>query len=179
MKGILAAVLSLLLLGCASMPISTMYKLNSMDETELFALDPAGMRAKIQLSEPFKLKLSETEMTFELESDKGISRYQFPLTVESEYALPAESGWFSDRPASSEYILTLSDEARENFRELQVRLAGEKFSKYQFSVNTNFGSDPDVKADEMTLSIFLKLSQEEGYIALLEDYVVDVESDKR
>ncbi|KFZ30842.1 hypothetical protein IDSA_07095 [Pseudidiomarina salinarum] len=179
MKGILVVLFSLLLLGCASMPISTMYKLNSMDETDLFKLDPAGVRAKVQLSEPFKLKLSETEMTFELESDNGVSHYQFPLIVESEHALPAESGWFSDRPASSEYILALSEEASKNFRELQVRLADEKFSKYEFSVNTNFGAAPEAKAEDVTLSIFLKLSQDEGYIALLEDYVVEVESDKK
>src|SRR5690554_3032801 len=84
MKRFLIVFLSVWLVGCTSIPFSTMLKFNSMDKEDLINLQPELVRAKTQVDEPIEFDTDKTEMAVEIETPDGLVPYSFPLKLLAE-----------------------------------------------------------------------------------------------
>ena len=82
-------------------------------------------------------------------------------------------GFFSNSAGKTEYTLKLSDVAVENFITTQQIIQGEKSGKLNFSVKTGFQKFPS-EVTEIGFSVFLKLSEEKGFITLFDGAKLEV-----
>jgi|SRR5690554_338466 len=173
MKRFLIVFLSVWLVGCTSIPFSTMLKFNSMDKEDLINLQPELVRAKTQVDEPIEFDTDKTEMAVEIETPDGLVPYSFPLKLLAEKKLPKKEGFFSDIPAKNEYLFALSEEAIENFKRFQSSLDTEEQIAVSFSIKSGFKTPPQA-VDKITLSVFLKLTEEQGFITMFDNATIKI-----
>lgn len=163
----------LVLGGCASVPLGTMLKFSTMDESDFAAVNPAEIRAKIHVDEPVTVDITSTQMTIEIDNALGVVTHKFPLELVSTEHIVAEQGFFSDKSARTEYVLKFSDKAIESFNQVQDSVINGPQGQMSFSVNTSFGALPP-EVERITFSIFLMLSEQDDYVTLFEDAELDI-----
>ena len=157
-----------LLCSCANVPLGTMLKFSLFSKNDFVALQPQDLRAKIQLDEPVRADIQSAELTLELTTAKGIREFNFPLLLLRQEKIESEAGFFTKSAGKTEYTLKLADEAIESFIETQHIVRHEQTGSLRFSVRTGFDSLPS-EIKEIGLSVFLKLSDEKGFVTLFDD----------
>lgn len=172
MKRILIIFWVVLATGCANIPLSTMLKFSSFNEQDFIALDASDIQTRVSISKPFTIKLEDTQLALDLNTDKGTRRLEFPLTLIQTTEIAAEDGFFSSVPAKTEYTFKLSEEAIANFQDVQQTLLTEPGINGGFSVSTGFNEQPDAE-QTILISIALQLDKDDGFFVLVED--ADVE----
>ncbi len=169
---------TLLLCSCSSVPLGTMLELRSFSKDDFVTIQPEDLRAKIQLDEPVRADVASVALALELTTEKGIREFKFPLRLLREEKIAPVAGFFSTSAGKTEYTLKLSDEAIENFMATQQIIRDEKTGSLSFSVATGFEKLPN-EITEIGLSVFLKLSEEKGFITLFDDAKLEIKHDGR
>ena len=164
---------SVLLSSCASVPLGTMLVFRSFGKDDFVNIQPQDLRAKIQVEEPVLADLGNAELALELTTEKGMREFKFPLVLLREEKIAPVEGFFSNSAGKTEYTLKLSDEAVKNFIETQQIIQGETSGKMSFSVKTGFQKFPS-GITEIGLSVFLKLSEEKGFVTLFDNAKVEM-----
>lgn len=160
--------LVLLISSCSSVPLRTMLELSSFDKDDFANIQPKDLRAKIQIDEPLRADIATAELALELETAQGLQVFNFPLVLLEELKIAPVSGLFSSSPGKTEYTLKLSDIAMQNFVATQQTMRSELAGNMSFSVKTSVDNIPR-EITEIRLSIFLKLSEEKGFMTLFDD----------
>lgn len=173
-KKLLVVSLTLLVVSCANIPLSTMLEFRSFDEAKFVELDPKHLLTKIHVDKPAEIKPESTWLTLGVSSSEEERSFKYNLEVISERTLPAESGWLSDTPARTEYVLGLSSEAVKEFTELQEFMTSDTPTGFDLHVNTGF-KEPANEMKSITMSIFLKLYANEDYFTLIDRAELDIE----
>ncbi len=166
--------ISFFIVGCANIPLGTMLSLSSFDEQDFVQLNPQVIRSQILIDAPGKLNLDTTELTLELDSSKGISSYRFPLRLESTEIIPQNEGLFSTSPMKHHYQLALSETAISSFRQVQALINAETPTEYSFSIDAGL-ADTSEPLREVTLSVLIKLTEEQGYLTLIDNATLNLE----
>ena len=159
--------------ACANIPISTMLALSSFGTTDVLALEPKHIRAKIRLDQPGQLNLQSIKLSLDLNRDKGLQHFEFPLELLSQNAVPEESGFFSSTPAGTEYVFRFGEQAVISYNSI----------KRDFNANEKYSADINIRASlteasrqEMTnsinMSIWLKLRDNEEYLHLIDGFEI-------
>ena len=174
MKRILVIIHCLILCSCTSIPIGTMLKFSSFDESSFLKLDPNELKAKIHIDKPIGINISETTLSLTLITEKGKVIQSYPLKKYAVKTLPAESGWISSIAERTEYELVLTEEAIENFNIIQLKMRTEKPTGFKFGVDAILKDVPQEMRD-VTLSIFVKLSDNSDYITLIDNASLEIE----
>lgn len=165
--------LTLFLTSCASIPFGTMLEFRDFEKDDFINIQPQELAAKIQIDDPARAKIDTAQLSLDLKTAQGTRSFQFPLILSEEVRIEAVSGFFSSSPAKTEYRLQLSAQAMQNFKTMQQIFLNEQPESFDFAVSTGFEDLPaDVKAIHM--SIFLKLSQERGFVTLFENAKLEV-----
>jgi len=172
MKRVILSLLILSVCGCASIPLSTMLNFSHFDEQDFYALQPAQIRTRVSLSEPFTIDLANTELSLKLESEKGARYFHFPLTLVNESKRPATQSFFFSEQAKNEYVFKLSDKGITNFKEVQQSFSQNQNASGSFSVSTGFNEDVNVY-QSATVSIALQLNEVDGFFLLIENAEVE------
>ena len=165
--------ISVLLSSCASVPLGTMLEFSSFSKKDFVQIQPQHLKAKIQVDEPVRADVESAELALELTTDKGMREFKFPLLLLREERISPVAGFFSTSAAKTEYTLKLSDEAIKNFITTQQIIQHENSGKLSFSVTTGFEKLPS-EITEIGLSVFLKLSEEQGFVTLFDDAKIEV-----
>ena len=165
--------ISVLLSSCASIPLGTMLEFRSFGKDDFVNIEPQDLRAKIQVDEPVRADVESAEMALTLTTEKGMREFKFPLLLLREEKIAPVEGFFSNSAAKTEYTLKLSDEAVENFIATQKIIQQEQHGSFNFSVRTGFEQFPS-EITETRLSVFLKLSEEKGFVTLFDDAKLEV-----
>jgi len=129
---------TVILASCANIPLSTMLEFRSFDEAKFVELDAKHLLTKIHVDKPAEIKPESTWLTLGVSSSEEERSFKYNLEVISERTLPAESGWLSDTPARTEYVLGLSSEAVKEFTELQEFMTSDTPTGFDLHVNTGF-----------------------------------------
>ena len=161
--------------GCASIPVSTMFRFMNFDKQDFDALNVSEIRARVSLSQPATIKAESARMALELGSEQGVRQFSFPLVLVSEKVLAGQDGFFTSLPDRTEYTFTLSDEAQENFQAVQ-RTSLNEGTKSGFSVGVGFDNFPTDNT-VVRLWIALQLSEEDGYFTLIDDAPVEIDKE--
>ena len=165
--------ISVLLSSCASVPLGTMLEFRSFGKDDFVKIQPRDLRAKIQVEEPVLADVNNAELTLGLTTEKGMREFNFPLVLLREEKIAPVTGFFSKSAGKTEYTLKLSDEAVKNLIATQQIVQDEKSGKLNFSVKTGFEKFPS-EITEIGLSVFLKLSEEKGFVTLFENAKLEV-----
>ncbi|WP_347692899.1 hypothetical protein [Rheinheimera fenheensis] len=165
-----------LLNSCASVPLGTMLEFSTFGKEDFVALEPLEIRAKIHVDEPVLADVASAEMVLELTTDEGIRAFTFPLLLLSEEKIAPQVGFFSRSVGKTEYTLKLSDEAVKNFIATQRIIQDEQTGSVSFSVTTGFQQFPS-NMTEIGLSVFLQLSEEEGFVTLFDAAKLNINYD--
>lgn len=165
--------ISFLLSSCTSVPLGTMLEFRSFGKDDFVNIVPQDLRAKIQVDEPVRANVESAELALELATEKGIREFKFPLLLLRQEQIAPVGGFFSNSAGKTEYTLKLSDEAVKNFIATQHIIKDEKSGKLNFSVTTGFEQFPS-EITEIGLSVFLKLSEEKGFVTLFDDAKLEV-----
>lgn len=165
--------ISFLLSSCASVPLSTMLEFRSFGKDDFVNINPQDLRAKIQVDEPVLADAESARLALELTTEKGMREFKFPLILLHQEKIAPVAGFFSKSAGKTEYTLKLSDEAVKNFIATQQIIQDEKSGKLNFSVKTGFQKFPSA-INEIGLSVFLKLSEEKGFVTLFDNAKLEV-----
>ncbi|RUO29057.1 hypothetical protein [Aliidiomarina sanyensis] len=166
MKRFIAAVLAVFMSGCASIPLGTMLEFRSFGKEELLAIQPEVVRVRLELEEPVRADIEGSELTMRLNYDQGSRTFHFPLVVLNETSIAPTRGLFSKSAGKTQYKLKLSDEGIENFIATQTSIAEDNPTSFNFSFSSEF-EEPPSEVSEVTLSVFLKLMEEQGFVTLI------------
>lgn len=165
--------IALLLSSCANVPLGTMLEFRSFGKEDFVTIQPQDLRAKIQVDEPVLADIESAELALELTTDKGLREFKFPLLLLREEKIAPEAGFFSKSAGKTEYTLKLSDEAVKNFIATQQIIQDEQSGSLSFSVTTGFEKFPS-EITEIVLSVFLKLSEEQGFVTLFDNAKLEI-----
>jgi hypothetical protein len=153
--------------SCANIPLGTMLKLSSFDESSFLALNPNDLRTKIHLDKPLEININKTELSLILKTSKGESIFNYPLKLISSKTIPTEKSWLNTIPERTEYNLVLSPDAISSFEKLQQTMSKESPKSMAFKVTVAI-AQRDKATSEMVVSIFIKLQKNSDYITLFD-----------
>lgn len=176
MKRLIIISISLMLAGCTSIPLSTMLEFRSFGQEDFIKLDPEHIVAKVELDEPARANIESTNLSVELSSERGVRSYQFPLVLLAEEHIAAESGFFSSTAAKNQYTFQLTDEAIQNFRQVQDEINHNEPLDIHFKIQASL-EELEESLDEIRLSLFLKLAPDRDFIPMLRNAKLKIERD--
>jgi hypothetical protein len=169
------ALLLMALTGCASIPLGTMWRLHSLDISDLGNLNPADIRVVIKLPEnlqfvPEKATLVSTLTPRAAGAKPLVERAPLVLLKKGRYVpahVPvAQAGYVW-------YLTALSAEGQTAFRELQQELiAGDfkqRFKGWEMSVKIPFPGANKQQLEHARWSVWLHLNPDDDYFPLFKN----------
>lgn len=161
------------LFSCTSIPLSTMARFATADESDFVSLNPEVIRARVILDQPLEPNHENIALKMEVDDGQHVRILDFPLILESHTQRAAESGLFSSQPAKNAFTYRMTAGAAENFKTLQASYSPDDKSKYTFQISAGIKQQPEA-LETLTLSLELKLDNQEGFITMLDNATFDV-----
>lgn len=168
---LLLALLPALLSACASIPLSTMWKLRGFDAQTLMQLDPADLRVATTLVPRVQILPDSVRLTLALSRDDGDDvRHEFALESRNQAGPDARLPW---------QVWALDADGRRGFADVQRALraadAGDAapFTGASFNValKPEFGEDPPAV---LRMTVQLQLDRVDGWFVLIDDHAIPV-----
>lgn len=157
----------LILAGCSSVPLRTMWRLRGFSVRDVAAIDPNELRVRV--ISPAYLKLGDSFFETGFVDDKGGSAtYRFILEIVDRKE--EIQGRFR-KQAVAITTLRLSPDVVDDFVRLQKNLPGDKHEhgRAHLTVTANFHSlEKEKGLNAFKLSILIKLKAEEDYFTLID-----------
>ena len=165
---------TLLLQSCSSVPLSSMVKLASFDESDLVNIDPYVVRARLTLTEPAELETKNVKLALRFEyAGDNEQEYIFILKPVSVTEV-TKKNWFSSDTLQNQYIFEIDEQSIQAFKSYQKEfLKYGKPSKYYWTVYYHIKNKiPKNKISHLDLE--LKLAKDDDYFFLLKDADITV-----
>lgn len=160
--------LILLLQGCSSMPLSTMLKMSSFDETDFVKLNPEDIRVKVRNNTQENV-LKSNVLRYQYKGPEGVIDESFSMELFDEDIETIEH-WFGDDTSQHSSWYKLDDRGIKLFRNLkQHPLLAMKKKDGEFSISVKF-KIAESAPEQFNMSIDLLLSPEDGYFTLFDQH---------
>ena len=162
----------LLLSSCASIPLSTLWKLRGFDEQALMQLEPADLRVALSLQPAVGVRPDSVKLVLALErADGAPENYAFALE-------PAAGAGPADR-ARRYSLWQLDDAGRRALAAVQKQLrqadAGGTQAYEGASFTVNFKPElPEPRPGSLGVTIQLLLDPAEGWFTLLDEAELEI-----
>ena len=165
----------ILITGCSSVPISSMLKMATMDDSDITALEPAQIRTRITVDAPTELQTKNVRLVLRFEFyQQTESEYEFLLKMVDNQSVTQEKGWFSGATMRNEYTFELLEESIAEFKKYQRDFFKYgKPRKYYWTVYYYLGKRPPPD-QSVELDLELKLADHEPYFYLLQGAALGV-----
>lgn len=181
MPRFLILITTLMLSACSSIPVSTMLSMATFGEEEFIAINPDIVQSRITLDAPFIADADNTKIEVMINQPEGELILPFKLKVIGQQRLPAQGGWLNKRPARNQFLLTLTDQAKASFVDLQQRVKQQGTDGIGLNINARIsvpdGTDAPPVMIHMTIE--LKLDPQQGFFTLFEDVELDMSKQKQ
>ena len=168
MKRLWLALSLLLVSSCSSVPVGSLFKLASLDEKDLIAIDARQVRARITLNDPAELKIRDVKLVLRFEyRGESQSEHRFLLNLIDNRTLESSKGFFTDTPKRHQYDFDIADSSISQFKKYQREFT--KYGrpeKYYWTVYYYLKQQPK-KDQPIDLDLELKLADNESYFYLL------------
>lgn len=174
--GALVQMVVYLLLGsCATVPLSTLVRMNSFNEGEFANLQPEELRVRIKLPEGFALDIGKSWFEIEIGSVEGVHNATLKLDEVLSRRVLLSTSFFKAKSPSVEYVLRLSEPSRATFRELQSFVHRAPTEEINIRVVPKLAAaPPDAIAVKVWIDLFL--SEAQGYFALVDGATISLEN---
>lgn len=179
MRNLIAITLAalLLLVGCASIPLSTMLRLSALEPNKLAQVDPGEVRVRVSIPEAYELNVPESRLTLALSTEGGEERNaRMGLSLLQQTREQRSAGLFAGNLSVSTYVLALTPEGAQQMRSMQQFLLTGNPNEVTFGIRAPLSEAP-AKGAEMTLWADVKLSREDPYMTLIDAARIKFESD--
>jgi hypothetical protein len=153
------------LTGCASVPLSTMLRMSTMNQQTLLELDPQQIRARVAVYGGFEIDPKSTQLSLDIADEAGRRESRsYALNLLSKTNDTRPGGMFhSDYPVAA-YEFALDPESVEDLRRLQKAFAHSK--NPGFTVNVQTTAPGYYKS--VRFWIDLKLKEPEPYMTIVD-----------
>lgn len=167
---------ALLLAGCSSVPLSTMWRMRSFDADQLFALDPTELRVAARVDERAVMRNATLSLDIDPADKSGRRAYVIPLEQPvSDPRLeraPADRRWFAF--ALSKQGLAEYQRIKQEYRSIPK---GSR-STLKISASDDGTIPPDLKRD-FPLRVDVLLTPAEGYFTLIRETRLDLSQQRK
>ena len=178
---ICCVLLALVISGCSSIPVSTMIKFAGFQTRDLIDIPADDLRVKTQLDGGLGIDASSTNLTITLTDETGARQFSFALEKISDAWSFTQETWFSSSVKRHDSLFKLSPAGIIAYEALQAELSKGSKYEYSFRVSSTFEwaeNEQDYEAvsqNAQFLTIWIKLSQDEPFIALIEEAELDLD----
>lgn len=166
----LSIVVSILLTGCAGVPLTTMYKLHRLDPMDA---DPAHIKVAIRADERIGIREGGTKIEVKFKSEDGTVSIDdvFIVDVIRDPIMSIEL-MENKKPGESVTVLQLSEADAERFRFLQSSMARYKEEERKGTGSFGVGISgvclvSPIPASEVVVDIFLQTDVDAGFYVLV------------
>jgi hypothetical protein len=157
---------ALILAACASMPLSTLMRGASFNESTVGFVDARALGVKVSLPEGFVLDVSNTKLTALVDSASGQRKVTMTLEPVATTKGKRTSVVSKDVEVTT-FEMDLPEESVKSLRELQHLVAGGKAKKVSLDVSVSVSEVPP-GATNVKLWVELMMSPMEGYFTLID-----------
>lgn len=173
----LAAVLALTaLVGCQSVPMLTQLRMLTFGRDDFVQLNPDDIKAIFEIYDGVEFSKSEQTIAITTynEATDETHEHEFSFTPKlSEYIAFQERFGFDQRETHI-YYFSLTEEAKQSFRELQQQAASAEFSARGFAVSTSFDFNSYFEKyhdfpREISYKVALQFDADDGYLTIIEE----------
>jgi hypothetical protein len=171
-RTLLALLLPLLVAGCLSIPVSTMWKLRNFGPEQLFALDPTELRAALLVDPRVTMKGGRIDIVVQ-PPDNAPKRSYAILLQQPQRADPR----LPPAPAGRVWqVFAMSPQSVAEFQKLKQDFKTiPKGTTVTVSVGFDEGSVPDALRREFPVRLDLVLDPAEGYFTMIKDTTIDLD----
>ncbi|HUL55495.1 MAG TPA: hypothetical protein VLT60_00765 [Usitatibacter sp.] len=173
----IALLLAVLACGCSSMPLSTLGRGASFNESTFAYVDARALRVKVSLPEGFVLDAAASRLVAVAHSSEGTKRTELALDPLGTGPGKRGGGMWSSEVAVTSFEMDLTEDSVKALRELQREVATGKVKDVQLEVKVRLGAAPP-GATSARLWVDLLMSPIEGYFPLIDGGTVAVERAK-
>jgi hypothetical protein len=168
----LAALLPLLLAGCLSIPVATIWKLRDFGPEQLFALDPTALRAALLVDPRVTMQGGRIDIDIE-PPDKAPKRSYAILLQQPQRDDPR----LPRAPAGRVWqVFAMSPQSVAEFQKLKQEFkAIPKGTAVNVRVGFDEGSVPAALRREFPVRLDLLLDPADGYFTMIKDTTIDLD----
>jgi len=174
--------LLLALVGCSSIPLSTMWKMHSFGTEDFARIKPEDLRVKVLLPQGFELDFVKDtpHLNFKIETAHGTSQGKIELEKVIQRDITKTSGFFNPTTTTqTEYELKFTDATLPAFSLLQKIARGQEKGRYvTIFIEFSFAKRPEGFVD-MPFTVSLLLFPQDGYFVLFDNAHLKLEPEKK
>jgi hypothetical protein len=177
-KGMVALTAMMVIAGCSSMPLSTMWRMKDFGPKDLQTIDPNDLRVQIVLPGEMSDNLKTAEVNvINTRANDQVDKFRFPAEILERKEL--REGWRKQKVVG-ETTWKLTKEGVADFVRMQKTLA-EPTQEYRHTeINVKADGDPNanLKPTLFEITIRLRLKADEPYLTLIDKAKVNLEAKK-
>lgn len=173
-----------LLAGCAtSTPITTMWRLYGFGPDDVVDVRPQSVRVAVKLPRPAHPAPEDAmlELAFEPDADTGRpTNHRLPMVLVNEGRTVRAAALPSAEPGYRWFLFKLTPSAENALERVQKALSpagGGSSGSVAISVSNGYANA--VPGQELTRSVWIQLSEEDGFFPLVEDETIRIGSENR
>lgn len=161
------------MVGCASVPVSTVLRLSSLSPAALAQADPAQVRVRMALPHGVELDVAGARLNLDVSTGGYSQREALPLVLINKETDTRSTGIFrSDMPVVV-YQLRLDEVGQQSLRRLRQELMRPGNKTIAMSVDAPFSGLP-IGTREVTFWVDTKLSLGDAWMPLIDGARVKV-----
>jgi len=160
--------------GCMSVPIATMAKLDSFDETQFAQLDPSALRVRVSMPTGFVLDPYATRLVTTVTFGETKRRDEFRLERVSLLPSSRKGGFFSGDVPVASYELRLAPESVAAFRGMQALARPGNVKDLDMNVQVSLKDAPR-GARELRAWVDMLRDPVEGWITLIDGGAIEID----
>lgn len=169
------ALVIVLLVGCSSIPLSTMLRMSSFGQDDIVNIKPDDLRAKISMDKLVTFTDDQITLQFSYEeTERKIEEAMALVLIEQKQEIVEH--WFSEDEVKQVYLFAFNEESVEQLKKLQrspILLNPNREGSGRLSVNWKL-KEPNPRKYKLSLDLLLVKS--DGFFTLIEDFLFDADN---
>lgn len=154
--------------ACASIPLSTAWRLSNVTPDTFAQVDPLAVRVKVSVPDGFELDLASAELKVSVAGESGPPvTQQLGLRHLQTLSEARSTGFLSTGVPVTTYLFALDDEGAGHLADVQHRLQAGTAGSLALEVESRFAKTPP-DPREVTFWIDLKLAPDAAFFPLVD-----------
>jgi len=177
-KRVLLSAVLMIMVGCSSVPVSTMWRMRDFGVEDLQTIDPNDLRVQIVLPAQMSDNLKTAEVNVINTRTSGqVDKFRFPAEIIERKEL--REGW-RKKKVFGETTWKLTTDGVGDFVRMQKILVdpSQEYRHTEINVKADGDPDPGLEPKPFEITIRLRLKENESYMTLIDKAKVTPEVKK-
>lgn len=167
-NGLLILVTAIVVVGCSSIPLSTMWRMRDFGIEDLHKIDPNDLRVQIVLPGQMSDNLKTAEVNvINTRINDQVDRFRFPAEIIER--TERREGWRKQK-VIGETTWKLTNDGVTDFVRMQKALAdtSQEYRSTEINVKAEGDPNPEVEPKPFEITIRIRLFADEPYLILID-----------